>query len=153
MRRRAFLKGARYSSIIASRSLMGTSSKSTAAPLTFDLPQELIEKINTCRDRLDLKTASAVVRTAISRFDFKTYLPPAHDHRQISVRLPPAMRAELLRRSRQKQVSVGELLRVALESFSARPAVAGASVKNTTGTIMAKKKPAKKKAVKKKGRK
>jgi hypothetical protein len=66
------------------------------------------------------------------------------------------MRATLLRHSRQKHVSVGELLRVALEAYSVRPAGAGATVKPTTGTTMAKKivkKAPAKKAAKKKGRK
>jgi Arc/MetJ-type ribon-helix-helix transcriptional regulator len=92
-------------------------SPSTAAPLTFDLPLELIDKIEVARRALDLSSASEVVRTAIARFDFAKCRPEHLPHRQISVRLSGEHRATLKRQARLKDVSVGELLRLALEAL------------------------------------
>jgi Arc/MetJ-type ribon-helix-helix transcriptional regulator len=92
-------------------------SPSTAAPLTFDLPLELIDKIEVARRALDLSSASEVVRTAIARFDFAKCRPEHIPHRQISVRLSGEHRATLKRQARLKDVSVGELLRLALEAL------------------------------------
>jgi Arc/MetJ-type ribon-helix-helix transcriptional regulator len=91
-----------------------------AAPLTFELPVELMDKIEVCRKSLALATASEVIRTAITRFDFSKCQPVRIPHRQISVRLSAEHRATLKRQSRLKDVSVGELLRLAIEDLQAR---------------------------------
>jgi Arc/MetJ-type ribon-helix-helix transcriptional regulator len=92
-------------------------SLSSAAPLTFDLPLELIDKIETARRSLNLTSTSEVVRMAITRFDFAKCRPEQIPHRQISVRLSGEHRATLKRQARLKDVSVGELLRLALEAL------------------------------------
>lgn len=92
------------------------------SPLTFDLPQNLIAKIESCRRALSLRSTSEVVREALAGFDFNGFSAPQKDHRQISVRLPPAMKDKLARYSRRKKVSVGELLRVAIHDLEVRPA-------------------------------
>src|SRR5690349_17183581 len=56
-------------------------------PLTFDLPQNLIAKIEACRRALALRSTSEVVREALADFDFDRFSAPQKDHRQISVRL------------------------------------------------------------------
>ena len=101
---------------------MAKSSRKPSAPLTFDLPESLIARIETCRRGHGFKTASEVVRTAIAGYDFETCKPTRDPHRQISVRITPNQRAMLKRYSRQKDASVGELLRFAIESMPARPA-------------------------------
>jgi hypothetical protein len=101
---------------------MAKSSRKPSAPLTFDLPVSLIARIETCRRGHGFKTASEVVRTAISGFDFEDCAPTRDPHRQISVRITPEQRATLKRFSRQKDASVGELLRLALEALPAKPA-------------------------------
>lgn len=93
-----------------------------SAPLTFDLPASLIERIEVCRRGNGFSSASEVVRTAIEKFDFATCRPDREPHRQISVRISPDQRAALKRYSRQKDVSVGELLRMAIEALPARGA-------------------------------
>jgi hypothetical protein len=65
----------------------------------------------------------------------------------MSVRLPPQVRAKLLKVARQKGVSVGELLRVALEKLPA--SLAGLGTNTKTVTVENMKKAAKKKAAKK----
>ena len=64
-----------------------------------------------------MKTASEVVRMAIGNFDFESCAPTRDPHRQISVRITPDQRAMLKRYARQKDASVGELLRLAIEAM------------------------------------
>jgi Arc/MetJ-type ribon-helix-helix transcriptional regulator len=100
---------------------MAKSPRSASAPLTFDLPLSLIARIESIRRGRTLKSASEAVRLAIEQFDFEG-CEPAHDpRRQISVRITPRQRATLKRFSRKKHASVGELLRLALESLPSKP--------------------------------
>ena len=94
--------------------------RNISAPLTFDLPVELIAKIKASRKTRGLKTASEVVRLAIEQFDFEGCTPERVQHRQISVRVAAPQRGMLKRYSRSKGTSVGELLRLALEALPAR---------------------------------
>ena len=100
---------------------MAKSSPKPSAPLTFDLPESLIARIETCRRGHGFKTASEVVRTALAGYDFESCAPARDPHRQISVRITPDQRAMLRRYSRQKDASVGELLRLALENLPVKP--------------------------------
>ncbi len=102
-----------------------SSPKKPAAPLTFDLPVDLMDKIEACRKTLGFSTASEVIRTAITRFDFSKCKPVRVVHRQISVRLSGEQRATLKRQARLKDVSVGELLRLAIEGLQAKSPKAG----------------------------
>lgn len=97
---------------------MAKKSSSTASPLTFDLPVSLIAKIGAAQKKLGLGSTSEVVRLAIAKFNFDRYEAAAEDHRQISVRLPADMKALLAKHSKKKRVSVGELLRVALDQLA-----------------------------------
>jgi hypothetical protein len=96
---------------------MAKNSRKPSAPLTFDLPESLIGRIETLRRGHGFGSASEVVRTAIAGYDFETCEPSRDPHRQISVRITPDQRAMLKRYSRQKDASVGELLRLALEAM------------------------------------
>lgn len=120
-----------------------------SSPLTFDLKVELLAKIETIRATQGFASTSAAVRAALELFDFDAYSPKREKHRQISVRLPAARKRELIRISKQKRVSVGELLRVALDSLSVRPVTGAASPKTTPDEPMKKAKKATKKAKKK----
>lgn len=99
---------------------MAKKSSKPSAPLTFDLPESLIERIESCRKGHGFASASEVVRTAIASFDFAACKPDRDPHRQISVRITAAQRATLKRYSKQKDASVGELLRLALEALPLR---------------------------------
>jgi hypothetical protein len=96
---------------------MAKSSRKPSAPLTFDLPESLIDRIETLRQGHGFATASEVVRSAISGYDFDSCKPNRDPHRQISVRITPDQRSTLKRYARQKNASVGELLRLALEAM------------------------------------
>lgn len=121
-----------------------------SSPLTFDLKDDLLEKLESLQSSHAGSTKSEIIRHAIGAFDYSKFQPASQGHRQISVRLPGKQKAALLKLSRQKSVSVGELLRVALESLPAN--LAGIGTKTKTAVVDTMKKAAKKaakKAVKK----
>ena len=91
-----------------------------SAPLTFDLPLDLIARIAALQKSRGLRNASEVIRLAVDHFDFAGCNPAREPHRQISVRVAVTQRALLKRQARAKDVSVGELLRLALEALPAR---------------------------------
>jgi Arc/MetJ-type ribon-helix-helix transcriptional regulator len=87
------------------------------APLTFDLTLPQVQKIEAVRRARGLRSASEVVRLAIAQFDVDAYEARIPKHQQISVRLAPGLREKLRRQARKKNVSIGVLLREALESL------------------------------------
>ena len=93
---------------------MVTRPKKSATPVTFDLPLDLLAKIEVCRKNIGVESASAVIRAALDRFDFVGCHPVTTPHRQISVRLTAEQRTALKRYAKIKDVSVGVLLRMAL---------------------------------------
>ncbi|MBS0631441.1 MAG: CopG family transcriptional regulator [Verrucomicrobia bacterium] len=99
---------------------MSKTAKKISAPLTFDLPLSLIDKIQARQKSLGLATASEVVRLAMDQFDFERCIPPSEPHRQISVRMNPKQRATLKRHAKSKNTSVGELLRLAIDALPAK---------------------------------
>lgn len=102
---------------------MAKKASSPASPLTFDLPVSLIDKITSAQSKLGLGSTSEVVRLALAKYSFDRFESTREEHRQISVRLPADMKTLLTRHSKKKKVSVGELLRAALDDLAlAKPA-------------------------------
>ena len=91
-----------------------------AAPLTFDLPVSLIAKIENIRSDHDLGSASEVVRMALAKFDLDGFTSDVEEHTQISVRIDAATRKGLKRAAKAKDVSVGAIVRAALEAVPAK---------------------------------
>lgn len=118
------------------------------SPLTFDLNDDLLAKLDDVCTRTGATTKSEVIRYAITAFDFAAFQPDVRSHRQISVRLAPKQKTALIKQARSKGVSIGELLRVALEALPANPAGLGTKTKTEKAEAMPKK--AKKKAAPKK---
>ncbi|MCC6414997.1 MAG: hypothetical protein IT582_03705 [Opitutaceae bacterium] len=111
---------------------MPSRSTSNAVPVTFDLPLDLLAKIESCRQSLGLDTTSAVIRIALERFDFAGCQPPRTPHRQLSVRLGAEQRAALKRYAKIKDVSVGVLLRMAIDDLpTAKPKAKSARAKKS----------------------
>ena len=108
---------------------MAKKTTSTPAPLTFDLPVSLIAKIESHRKKLGLGSTSEVVRLAIGEFNLEKYESAEAEHRQISVRLPAQTKAALVKAAKKKHVSVGELLRVAIDALPAKAPAAKAPAK------------------------
>ena len=101
---------------------MAKTTRKPSAPLTFDLPESLIGRIETIRRGHGFGTASEVVRTAIEGYDFEGCEPSRDPHRQISVRITADQRSMLKRYAKKKDASVGELLRLALEAMPSKGA-------------------------------
>ncbi len=126
---------------------MPKNSERESSPLTFDLKDDLLARLDALQAKTGMASKSEVIREAISNFDYASFSPPAVGHRQISVRLPQKQKAALLKLARKKRVSVGELLRAALEGLPAN--TAGLGTKTKTGIVETMKKASKKKVVKK----
>ena len=93
------------------------SASQESSPLTFDLKEELLAKIEAARSSLDMATNSEVIRHAIETFDFASYSAPVKAHRQISVRLRMDSKQRLVKLAKKHDVSVGELLRTAIDAL------------------------------------
>jgi len=103
---------------MASRTKKNSSASAVAPPVTFDLPEEQLARLERSRVSAGLRTTSEVVRAAIDGFDFESCTPHVEGaRRQISVRLSPEQRAMLKRTATRKGTSIGELLRLAVESM------------------------------------
>jgi len=92
-----------------------------AAPLTFDLPESLLEKIGAVRAGHGMKTNSEVVRLALECFALAAYNPKRDPHIQISVRISGDQRRSLKAAARKKDTSIGEILRAAIEALPKTP--------------------------------
>lgn len=99
---------------------MPTPKSKPAAPLTFDLPVSLIAKIETIRSDHDLDSASEAVRMALAKFDLDGFTSNVEEHTQISVRIDATTRNGLKRAAKAKDVSIGAILRAALEAVPAK---------------------------------
>jgi Arc/MetJ-type ribon-helix-helix transcriptional regulator len=94
---------------------------SKSSPLTFEVTEEMLARLEACRRGHGYVSASAVVRAALAAFDFAGCRPAKAKHRQLSVRVSAEQRALLRRHARLKRVSVGELLRLALAAMPVKP--------------------------------
>ena len=122
--------------------------KKPVSPLTFELKEELLYKLNDFKIKYDARSVSEVIRLALATYNFNHYQPVDEVQRQISVRLPDDLKSELIKRSKQSGVSIGELLRAAIDDLFSNPPK---GVKLTqSNSHMAQKKSAKKKVAKKK---
>lgn len=100
---------------------MAAKQKSSSSPLTFELGPELSAKLELFEQKFGYRSASAVIRYALETFSFAAYSGGNHQQRQFSVRLPQGLKQELVKQAKHKKVSVGELLRAALEALPATP--------------------------------
>lgn len=88
-----------------------------SAPITFEIQEELLLKLKNYQKLSNSNSVSEVIRQALMDFNFNTFKHTAIPHRQISVRLPENLKTRLTNFSTKKRVSIGELLRVAIESL------------------------------------
>ena len=96
---------------------MAKKSAPAPSPLTFDLPVSLLAKIEAQRKRLGLTSTSEVVRHALGEFNLAKFESETEERRQISVRLPAGDKAALVKTAKKQKVSLGEILRAAVESL------------------------------------
>lgn len=86
-------------------------------PLTFEVDGPLLESLRSEQKRRGIRSISDFVREAIDGFDHNSYTPERVDHRQISVRIADSARRKLMRTAKARKVSVGEVVRAALERY------------------------------------
>lgn len=99
----------------------------SSSPLTFDMPASLRSKIASKVGKG--VTQSDVIRHALSSFDARAYNPVREEHSQVSVRIGDKTKAALIAAAKRKGISIGELLRAAIEVMPALPKSADASTK------------------------
>ncbi len=121
-----------------------------AAPLTFEIDLDSFARLSGLAARTGSGNLSQVIRRALEDYDFSRFEPKTSDHRQISVRIDPALREKIAETARIHDASFGEVLRAALDALSKKPL--REVVRETKSTNMPKK-PTAKKTVKKAVRK
>lgn len=92
-----------------------TSQKS--APITFEIQEELLSKLKNYQKVTNANSVSEVIRHSLTAFNFNSFKHNPVQQKQISVRLPENLKSRLTTFSTKKRVSIGELLRVAIESL------------------------------------
>jgi predicted HicB family RNase H-like nuclease len=112
--------------------------------MTVSLPQKLHTDAIAFQQRSGFSTLSEVIRHALDCYvDHRPNVEPTIS-RQVSFRVPSELRHRITRQARAARVSVGRIVRVALQALPSNPT----TIPNKEKT-MAKKKKAAKKATKK----
>lgn len=113
--------------------------------LTVSLPESKHTALRGYAKRHSFANFSALIRYALENFDAKKALEAPESARQVSFRIPDSLRTTLDKQAKKTGVSLGYLIRCALDTLPEKPAGAKpkASVKKPPA------KPAKKAAPKK----
>lgn len=96
---------------------MQNSNSQKSAPITFEIQEQLFSKLKSYQKVTNANSVSEVIREALNAFNFTAYKHIPIKQKQISVRLPENLKSRLILFSTKKHVSIGELLRVAIESL------------------------------------
>jgi predicted HicB family RNase H-like nuclease len=112
--------------------------------ITVSLPQKLHSEVVAFQHRSGLNTLSEAIRHALDRYDDSRPSLEANRSRQVSFRVPSELRTRITRQARAARVSVGRIVRVALQALPLNPTTI-----QKKDIPMAKKKAAAKKSVKK----
>lgn len=87
------------------------------APFAMMLDVEFLDRLNEPVRQGKAPSVSAVIRSALARFDFNNLLVLHPAQLQISVRLPARIRQQLKKTARAKHTTIGQLVRAAVENF------------------------------------
>ena len=89
-------------------------------PLAIQLEVEFLDRLSEpVRDR-KAKSVSAIIRSALERYDFTNLVVVRAAQVLVSVRLPVEIRRSLKKTARAKHTSVGQLVRAAVEAYLPR---------------------------------
>jgi Arc/MetJ-type ribon-helix-helix transcriptional regulator len=86
-------------------------------PFAIQLEVEFLDRLSEPVREGRAKSVSDIIRRALERFDLENVVVVRPAQLSISVRLPTALREDLLRVSRAKHASVGQLVRSAVEAY------------------------------------
>lgn len=131
---------------------MSTTNSSFERLLTVSLPEAKHGDLQSCAKRHGFANFSTLIRYALENFDAKKNLEAPEASRQVSFRIPDDLRASLDKQAKKAGVSLGHLIRTALDTLPEKPAASKATAKKTAGAAQPAKKAApaaKKPAVKK----
>lgn len=92
-------------------------SDQAARPFPLQLEVELLDRLSEPVREGRAKSVSAIIRTALERYDFANVVVVRPAQLLISVRLPAGIRRNLKQISRSKHTSVGQLVRAAVEAY------------------------------------
>lgn len=112
--------------------------------ITVSLPPKLHSEVVAFQHRTGLSTLSEAIRLALDRYDDSRPSLETTRSRQVSFRVPSELRTRITRQARNARVSVGRIVRVALQALPSNPTTI-----QKKDTPMAKKKAAAKKSAKK----
>lgn len=90
-------------------------------PLTFEIEADLHASLQSKISKGKVNNLSQLVRLALESYDFSKYRHEARELRQISVRLSPDLRDQLVTLADKHGISFGEILRIALDALSKKP--------------------------------
>ena len=76
---------------------MAKAKSNPTSPVTFDLPEDLLNKIEGVMKKKGFNSISEVIRAALDECDFNSYKREESDHKQISVRLSGKQRSTLIK--------------------------------------------------------
>lgn len=112
--------------------------------ITVSLPTKLHAEVVAFQQRSGLSTLSEAIRHALDRYDDSRPALEIIRSRQVSFRVPSELRVRITRQARNARVSVGRIVRVALQALPLNPPTI-----QKKDSPMAKKKAAAKKSAKK----
>ena len=121
-----------------------TETPSAESLITVSLPPKLHSEVVAFQHRSGLSTLSEVIRHALNRYDDSRPSLETTRSRRVSFRVPSELRTRITRQARNARVSVGRIVRVALQALPSNPTTI-----QKKDTPMAKKKAAAKKSAKK----
>lgn len=129
---------------------MSTNDSSFERLLTVSLPEELHGNLHSYAKRHSFANFSALIRFALDNFDAKKHLAAPEASRQVSFRIPDDLRSDLDKQAKKAGVSLGHLIRTALEKLPEKPASLPKTVEKKAAPAKKASKPAAKKAPAKK---
>jgi hypothetical protein len=133
-----------HSSSRVDRNVTNRTETPSESLITVSLPPKLHSEVVAFQHRSGLSTLSEAIRLALARYDDSRPSLETTRSRQVSFRVPSELRTRITRQARNARVSVGRIVRVALQALPSNPTTI--QKKDTT---MAKKKAAAKKSAKK----
>ncbi len=125
---------------------MSTTDSSFERLLTVSLPEELHGTLHNYAKRHSFANFSALIRYALDNFDAKKHLAAPEASRQVSFRIPDDLRGSLDKQAKKAGVSLGHLIRTALEKLPEKPAGIPKTVENKVAPAKKASKPAATKA-------
>lgn len=91
------------------------------APLTFEMDAQTGHQLESFATENSLRSVSAAIRLILDNTDLENLALPQKEVRQFSIRVPPETRDRLSTLAKEKNASLGEIIRTAVSQFLAEP--------------------------------